>query len=140
MLHSEETENMALLYSYGELPAEQEEAFLEHLRQCPKCQAILFGAGVVRAAMPVLESPMLPQSFYAQPERKTSFFSLHGFSIKHLVPAAVLGVLLLGGVSVYKLQVSRKAEIYNNSASGMYSQLSDVESEVGSIENYCDSL
>ena len=139
MLHNKETENMALLYSYGELPQEDEAAFAEHLKECEKCQKILFGAGLMRAALPALEAPTLSPAFYLKQQSKP-LFSFTGFSFKHLVPAAVFAVLVFVGIAAYTVKVNDSVSAYKASVTGMYSEVSSLEQEVDDIETYYASL
>lgn len=140
MQHNSETENMALLYSYGELPAEQEAAFSAHLKECEQCQQILFAASVTRAALPSLEAPAVPAALYAPQPAKEPWFSFGGFSFKRLVPAAVFVALVFSGISVYKIQVDRNVKAYQTSVAGIYSEVSNLETEISDIEAYIDSL
>lgn len=139
MPHNKEMENMALLYSYGELPQEQETDFTEHLKECKECQKILFSAGVMRAALPAVEAPYLSPSFYTT-EAKQPLFSFKGFSFKHLVPATVAAVFIAAGIAAYTAKVESYVSAYKSSVTGMYSEVSSIEQEVADMENYFANL
>ncbi len=139
MPHNREMENMALLYSYGELPQKREAEFTEHLKECKECQQILFSSGVMRAALPAVEAPLFSPDFYAAPAPRT-FLSFKGFSFKHLVPATVLGVFIAAGIAAYTARVESSVSAYKASVTGMYSEVSSIEQEVNDIEIYFANL
>ena len=139
MPHNKEIENMALLYSYGELPQEQEAEFTQHLKECKDCQQILFSAGLMRAALPAVDAPQFSPAFYTQAEQKP-LFSFKGFSFRHLVPAAVAVVLIAAGIAAYTAKVESYVSAYQSSVTGMYSEVSSIEQEVDDIETYFANL
>lgn len=57
--HEESQDMRALLYAYGELPAEEEKTFLAHLNNCKECQQILFASSAARAALCDVKAPEL---------------------------------------------------------------------------------
>lgn len=139
MPHNKEMENMALLYSYGELPQEQEAEFNQHLKECKECQQILFSAGVMRAALPSVDAPQFSPAFYTQPA-KQPWFGFKGFSFKHLVPATVLAVFIFAGIAAYTAKVEHSVSAYKSSVTGMYSEVSSLEQEVDDMESYFANL
>ncbi len=139
MPHNKEMENMALLYSYGELPQEKEAAFTEHLKECKECQQILFSAGLMRAALPAVDAPFFSPAFYTAPAKKP-LFGFRNFSFKHLVPATVLAVFIAAGIAAYTAKVESYVSAYKSSVTGMYSEVSSLEQEVDDIENYFANL
>lgn len=55
--HSQDFEQKALLYAYGELPAEEEKDFLLHLNGCEACQRVLFVSSAARASLGEVKVP-----------------------------------------------------------------------------------
>lgn len=55
--HSQTFEQKALLYAYGELPAEEEKNFLLHLNGCKICQRVLFVSSAARASLSEVKAP-----------------------------------------------------------------------------------
>ncbi len=59
MPHSKIFEEQALLYAYGELEDSKEKAFLSHLENCKKCQAVINTVSLTNVALNEFQPPAL---------------------------------------------------------------------------------
>jgi anti-sigma factor ChrR (cupin superfamily) len=143
MQHNKETENLALLYAYGELDKKQEKDFLPHLKECPKCGSIIKITAAIAAALPEKQAPgelAVPPVFNKWTKTGKSLWETisHTFNFKKLVPAgAMILALAFTAVAAYKYgTVNQSYDFMDN----MYAEINDIESDLDNIFEYFESL
>ena len=130
MLHNEQMENMALLFAYGELEAEKEKEFTAHLKDCPRCQAIVRACAVATAALPEVKAPEFNPAPQPVQESASWLDSIRPlFNFRKLVPAGALALLLVfAGVAAYKFgTISDNTDLFMDN---MYAEITNIESEL----------
>ena len=130
MLHNEQAENMALLFAYGELGAEEEKEFTAHLKDCPRCQAIVRACAVATAALPDIKAP----EFSPAPQPVQQSLSLWEhispfFTVRKLVPAGAMALMLLfAGVAAFKYgHINNNTDLFMDN---MYAEMTNIESDL----------
>jgi len=129
MQHNKNTENMALLYAYGELEEDKQKEFTQHLKDCAKCQAIVQTCALTTAALPEKPAP----AFHLQPTRKGIMdYIAPMLNFKRLVPvgATVLLVSFLV-IAVYKYGTHNAVADYFGD--NMYAELTNIEYEIDEL-------
>lgn len=145
MQHNEEMENLALLYSYGELDSNREGEFLQHLKDCPECQNIIRLTGIITAAMPEVKAPdglcTLPLAAAEQPKKQSFLETIaQAFSFKRLVPAgAMMLIFAVMGITAFKLG-SFNTPVYDTYVDGMYAEITDIEDDIDDLYAYFDAF
>jgi hypothetical protein len=137
MRHNKETENLALLYAYGELGQELETDFLPHLKECKECQEIVRLSSFITAALPEKKAPahLLPQAKPVKPIQapRRSLWDIisPAFSFKRIVPAgAMMLILTFIGITAYKYgTVNNNYDFVDN----IYAEISNIETELDDI-------
>ncbi|MDR0953226.1 MAG: hypothetical protein LBM71_03445 [Elusimicrobiota bacterium] len=142
MQHNEETEHLALLYSYGELDDKKETAFLEHLKSCKQCQDIVFLTGIIAPALPEKVAPQFNLPILQQnASPKKHWFTLPTFAFRRLATVGVMAAFaVLMGLAAYEyghLKQGAYATFVNDS---MYSEIDSIETEVNDIEMSLENL
>ena len=128
MLHNENTENLALLFAYGELGAGEEKEFTAHLKDCPRCQAIVRTCAVATAALPDIKAP----EFNPAPAvEKVSLWERISpyFTFRKLVPAGAMALMLLfaGAAALKYGTVNNNTDLFMDN---MYAELTNIESDL----------
>ncbi|MDR1684600.1 MAG: zf-HC2 domain-containing protein [Elusimicrobiota bacterium] len=134
MQHNEQTENMALLYAYGELESALQGAFEKHLTGCKECQAVLRACALTYAAQPAAAAPKIVFA-PAQAGQKTPPWYKGLFTFKKLVPAGVLAAVLII-VSAGALKFSGPQAQYLYLQEDLYTEITDIEAMLDDMDDY----
>jgi len=133
MLHNEQTENLALLFAYGELEGGQEKDFIAHLKECPRCQAIVRACAVATASLPEVKAP----DFKPAPQPLKQSVSLWDhisplFNFRKLAPAGAMALLLVfASITVYKYgRINENTDLFMDN---MYAEITNIESYLDTI-------
>jgi len=135
MQHNENTENLALLYAYGELDDNLQQEFAQHLKTCAKCQAIVRACAVTTAALPDIAAPAFNPApvIQAQPESHGIWdYIAPVFSFKRLVPVGAM-VLLACFLAVAAYQYGTHNAAADGFTDNMYAELTNIEHDIDNI-------
>lgn len=139
MPHNKTFENQALLYAYGELDDSKEPAFLEHLKTCKECQAILKISALTSAALPPVQAPILN----LQEEFKPAWSFKNLFNkVKNLSRPVLWGAAAACCVAVLVSFIGLKnhtEEGYMYFSDSLYAQIGNVESDIDTLLEDIDS-
>ena len=138
MPHNKTFENQALLYAYGELDDSKEPAFLEHLKTCKECQAILKITTLTSAALPQVQAPVLN----LQEKLKPAWSFKNLFGKINLSRPVLWGTAAACCVAVLVSFISFKQpaeEGYMYFSDSIYAQIGDIETDIDSLLEDMDS-
>lgn len=145
--HDNKLQEDALLYAYGELPQEREGIFLEHLKDCKKCQRIVQTSSLINAALPQLKAPenlpVMDLSAFAKKKRNLFSFLDFNFRFRLLAPlgaAAIMLIMALGTYEVANIYTQRRSQASMQYIDNMYDSVYTLEDEVYDLIDYIDSL
>ena len=143
--HNKDWQDKALLYAYGELPPEQEQEFLAHLKDCKDCQKIIRTSALLNAALPQIKAPQnLSIPLEIPQQNKTSLLKglFSGLNFRLLVPAGAMALMLVVALGFYKTAniYLPKQTLQQDYIDNLYAGVYNLENEVEDILDYMDNL
>jgi anti-sigma factor RsiW len=146
MHHNESTENMALLYAYGELGPDLRPGFESHLKECPQCRSIVDACALAAAATAEVAAPAfsLETAVDAAAPATRQHANLSDyigslFTLRHLLPSAAAALLLVFmGTAAYRYAGGARADGYP--LDNMHAELGDIETALDDIYEDFESL
>lgn len=150
--HDTKMQEAALLYAYGELPKEEQAAFLEHLENCEICKKTIKASALLNEAMPQIKAPDYLSMPLLKQESRKPFFSFSwlgaglGFNKRLLAPLGAAALMIVMTLGAYEVaDIYKQKSLYSNiyaeqNIDNLYDSIYDLEDEVYDIEDYIDSL